>query len=306
MKEIFFCRDSVEDGLKQTYEKIKKERFRKYCLLGVANGGKRVAADLSKLGEFGDILSCEAFNENATISVPSKIENKNILICEDIVNTGETVKKVIAELKRLGANDIKIFSLIMKRNSLIVPNIFVFEVEENTRVYFPWNNYPIRVYSKGIVRKIFDTDREKTFECGELRINTNLTEFFLNQKHSGDKVYLVEDKDEICSILHFVERKNVNKYAGLFLKTIATATDKKREGYADSLLKLIELYMLYHEFDFIYAHALDGVIKMYKTKGYDITRSIEDKDYGKMHKIVKVNELKNDKEEVIAAIRRHI
>lgn len=158
MRELVFDKDSVRNSLAQAYEKIKKEGYHKYCLLGVGNGGKHIADGLSKYWGFKDILSCEVSNGSVTISVPSEIENKNILICEDIVNTGETIKKVIAELKQLGASDIKIFSLIMKRNSLIVPNIFVFEVDKDAVVYFPWSNYPIREYPKGIVRKIFAED----------------------------------------------------------------------------------------------------------------------------------------------------
>jgi hypothetical protein len=130
----------------------------------------------------------------------------------------------------------------------------------------------------------------KTFECEESKINTILTDYYNAQRHSGDKVYLVEDKEEICSIIRFAERPDVNKYNGLFLKTIAIATGKERQGYAASLLKLIELYMHYHKFDFIYGYAFDSVIEMYKAKGYDVSDdSIYDNLYGKMHLFVMVN-----------------
>ena len=305
MKEIFFDRDSVTNSLTQVYEKLRKEGYHEYSLLAIGNGGKYVADRLSEYGEFEDILSCDTSNGSVTISAPSKIKNKNILICEDKVNTGKNIKKIIAELKQLGASDIKFFSLVMKRNCSIVPNIFVFEIEEDIEVYFPWSKYPIRNYPKGIVRKIFAEDCNKTFECGEQKINTILTDYYNAQRHSGDKVYLIEDRDEICSIIRFGERPDVNKYRGLFLKTIATATGKKRQKYADALLKLIMLYMYYHKFDFIYGYAFDSIIKMYTAKGYDEIGSIRDNIYGKMHLFVMVKD-KNDKEEVIAAIRKRI
>jgi hypoxanthine phosphoribosyltransferase len=305
MKEIFFDRDSVANGLTQIYGKLRKEGYHEYSLLAIGNGGKHVAEGLSEYGEFEDILSCSTSKGGVTISAPSKIKNKNILICEDKVNTGKTVKKIIAELKHLGASDIKFFSLIMKRNCSIVPNIFVFEVEEDTEVYFPWSNYPIRNYPKGIVRKIFAEDCSKTFECGDEKINTILTDYYNAQRHSGDKVYLVEDRDEICSILRFEERRDVNKYKGLFLKTIATATGKEQQGYTKTLLKLITLYMYYHKFDFIYGYAFDNVIGMYTAKGFDEIGSIRDNIYGKMHLFVMVKD-KSDKEEVIPAIRKRI
>jgi len=307
MRELIFNKGSVEDGLTQAYEEIKKAGYQQYILLGVRGGGKHITDMLSECCEFRDILSCEVSKSGSvTISDSSKIKNKNILICEDTVNTGKTIKKVIAELKQLGASDIKIFSLIMKRNSSIVPNIFVFEIGNDTVVYLPWSNYPIRNYPKGIVRKIFAEDCNKTFGCKESKINTTLTDYYRYQQYYKAKVYLVEDKDEICAIIQFVEIV-VNNYRGLYLDVVATAKGKEGHGYASTLLSLITLYMHYHEFDFIHGFALDKpeLIEMYKTKGYDVIGSIEDSNYGKLHKIVTVHK-KRDKEEVIAAIRKKI
>lgn len=308
MRDVIFTKDSVADSLTQAFKKIKKAGYHQYILLGVGEGGKYVSNDLSKLGDFEDTLSCKVSNRGVAISGSSKIKNKNIIICEDIVNTGKTVKKIIAELKRLGAKDMKIFSLLMKRNSSIVPNIFVFEIEKDTRVYFPWTAYPIRDYQKGIVRKIFSEDCNKRFECVDPRINEiPLVSYYKNQQHIGAKFYLVEDNDEICAIIQFFER-DVNKYSGLFLDVIATAKGKEGQGYASTLLKLIMLYMFYHDFDFIYGYAFDKpeLIKMYEARGYDVIGSTEDSYYGTLHKIIVVNEPKNDKKEVIAAIRKSI
>lgn len=309
MREIIFNESSVENSLTQAYKKIKKTGCQQYILLGVGGGGKHIAEGLSEYCESRDILSCEISKSgNVIISDSSKIKNKNILICEDTVSTGKTVKKVIAKLKQLGASNIRFFSLIMKKNSSIVPNIFVFEVEKDAVVYFPWSDYPIRNYPKGIVRKIFAEDCNKTFECVDSRINrVTLSDYYKNQQNAEAKVYLVEDKDEICAIIQFFE-KHVNKYKGLYLDVIATAEGKEGEGYASTLLRLITFYMHYHEFDFIHAHALDKpeLIEMYKTRGYDVIGSTEDSNYGKLHKIVMVNLPKNDKEEVIAAIRKRI
>lgn len=307
MRDVIFTKDSVADSLTQAFKKIKKAGYHHYILLGVGEGGKCVSIDLSRHGDFEDTLSCKVSNRGVAISDSSKIKNKNILICEDIVNTGKTVKKIIAELKRFRAKDIKIFSLLMKRNSSIVPNIFIFEIEKDTRVYFPWNAYPIRDYQKGIVRKIFNEDCNKGFECVDPRINENpLVSYYKNQQHIGAKFYLVEDNDEICAIIQFYER-DVNKYSGLFLDVIATAKGKEGQKYASTLLKLVTLYMIYHEFDFIYCYAFDKkeLIKMYKEKGYDVIGRIEDNHFGVLHKMIVVNE-KNDKKEVIGAIRKSI
>jgi len=176
------------------------------------------------------------------------------------------------------------------------------------KVYFPWSDYPIRTYSKGIVRKISCEDCKKDFRCGNPNIDKNsLSDFFKNQEHSSAKVYLVEDKGEICSIVQFYE-KHLDSYKGLFLDIIATAEIKKGNKYASTLLKLISFYMFYHEFSFIYGYVFDNkeLIEVYKKRGFEVIGSIHDPHYGTLHKIVIINGTKDIKDRVIASIRSHI
>jgi hypothetical protein len=211
-------------------------------------------------------------------------------------------------LSELGADNIKLLSLLMRRNSSVVPNIFIFEIEADTKVYFPWSDYPIRTYSKGIVRKLCYEDCRKEFRCGDTNIDKNsLSDFFKNQQHSSAKIYLVEDMGEICSIVQFYE-KHIDIYKGLFLDIIATAEGKIGNKYASTLLKLISYYMFYHEFSFIYGYAFDNeeLIGMYKKRGFEVIGSIQDPHYGTLHKIVIINGTKDMKEHVISTIRPHI
>ncbi|MCL7474483.1 MAG: phosphoribosyltransferase [Methanosarcinales archaeon] len=310
MREIFFDENNVENSLQQAYKKIKKEGFDSYILLGINTGGMHVAERINNIGTFEKIISCSI--NNGSVSIPdsnlSDIRDKNILICEDTVISGKTILKVVNKLLSLGAAEIKILSLLMRQNSMIVPNIFVFETEEDTRVYFPWSDYPIRTYPRGIVRKILYEDCSKSFKCGDSRIDKiSLSDFFKNQQHTDAKIYLVEDKADICSIIQFYE-KGINSHTGLFLDIIATSNTKKGNKYASTLLKLICMYMFHHEFDFIYAYAFDrpGLINMYKQIGFELIGKVEDDNYGILHKMILVNGIRNDKDLIINAVRRHI
>jgi len=310
VREIFFDENNVENSLQQAYKKIKKEGFDSYILLGINTGGMHVAERINNIGTFEKIISCSI--NNGSVSIPdsnlSDIRDKNILICEDTVISGKTVLKVVNKLLSLGAAEIKILSLLMRQNSMIVPNIFVFETEEDTRVYFPWSDYPIRTYPRGIVRKILYEDCSKSFKCGDFRIDKiSLSDFFKNQQHTDAKIYLVEDKADICSIIQFYE-KGINSHTGLFLDIIATSNTKKGNKYASTLLKLICMYMFHHEFDFIYAYAFDrpGLINMYKQIGFELIGKVEDDNYGILHKMILVNGIRNDKDLIINAVRRHI
>lgn len=308
VREIFFDENNVDISLQQAFQKIKKEGFDSYLLLGINTGGMHVAEKLKNLGTFEHIISCTLEKGSVVISNISNIEKTNILICEDTVISGKTMQKVIKKLVSVGVSDIKIFSLMMRKNSTIVPNIFVFETEEDTRVYFPWSDYPIRTFPKGIVRKILYEDCSKSFQCGDVRIDKmSLSDFFKNQQHTDAKIYLVEDNDDICSIIQFYE-KDINSNSGLFLDIIATSLTKTGQKYASTLLKLICLYMFHHEFDFIYAYAFDrpGLIEMYKQIGFEVIGKIEDENYGILHKMILVNEIRNDKDLIINSIRRHV
>jgi len=308
LREIFFDENSIDNGLRQAYKKIVKEGFDSYIVLAVGTGGEQIAKRLKKYWNYRNVVSCVLKNGDIHILDESKIKGNKIFVCDDTTITGKTFINIFKKLTELGAQDIKLLSLLMRRNSSIVPNIFIFEIEADTKVYFPWSDYPIRTYSKGIVRKISCEDCKKEFRCGYPDIDKNsLSDIFKNQEHLSAKVYLVEDKGEICSIVQFYE-KHFDGYKGLFLDIIATAQGKKGNNYASTLLKLISYYMFYHEFSFIYGYAFDNkeLIDMYKKKGFEVIGSIQDPHYQTLHKIVIVNGTKEMKDHVISTIRPHI
>jgi len=304
---MFLDDNNVKTGLSQAYSKLIREGLDSYTLMGIGDGGKHIIEGLRKCGFSGKVLLCPFENEEPIDLNKSDIIDKKILVCEDTTITGSSFTKVHTKLKSIGADDVKFFSFLMRRDSSIVPNIFVFETEKDTKVYFPWSDYPIRTYSKGIVRKITSSDMEKNFKCGDPRIDrTLLTDFYKEHIQLGAKVYLVEDNDEICSIIKFYERKHGN-YTGLFLDTIATAEEKHGNKYADTLLKLILNYMFYHEFDFIYGFAFDSVINMYKNINFEVIGSFQDTNYGTLHKVAIVhNGKRKNMDLVIATLKSNV
>lgn len=304
---MFLDDNNVKTGLSQAYSKLIREGLDSYTLMGIGGGGKHIIEGLRKCGFSGKVLLCPFENEEPIDLNKSDILHKKILVCEDTTITGNSFVKVYTQLKNIGADDVKFFSFLMRRDSSIIPNIFVFETEKDTKVYFPWSSYPIRTYSKGIVRKITSSDIGKNFKCGDPRIDrTLLPDLYKEYMHAGAKVYLVEDKDEICSIIKFYEKTHGN-YTGLFLDTIATAEEKHGNKYADTLLKLILNYMFYHEFDFIYGYAFDGVINMYKNINFEVIGSVQDIHYGILHKVATFHKrTKAEKDLVIATLKSNI
>ena len=304
---MFLDDNNVKNGLSQAYSKLVLEGLDSYIRMGIGDGGKHIVDGLTDCGFSGKVLLCPFENEEPIYLNKSDIIDKKILVCEDTTITGNSFVKVYTQLKNIGADDIKFFSFLMRRDSSIIPNVFVFETEKDTKVYFPWSSYPIRTYSKGIVRKITLSDIKNDFECGDSRIDkSSLTEFYKDHKHAGAKVYLVEDKDYICSIIKFHEKTHGN-YTGLFLDIIATAKEKHGNKYANTLIKLIINYMFYHEFDFIYGFAFDDIVDMYKNINFEVIGSVEDPHYGTLHKVATINKrTKVEKDLVIATLKSNI
>lgn len=210
MREIFFDDNSVCNGLRQAHKKLVNNKIdlNSCLILGIGNGGTEIAGRFVSFGNQKDFVSC--MFEGNEINIPDQtiIKDQDILVCDDSTITGKTFGKVVQKLIDLGARDIKLLSFLMRRNSSIVPNIFIFEIEEDTKVYFPWSDYPIRIHSKGIVWKISYLDCNKDFKCGNINIDKNtLSDFFRYQEHTSAKVYLIEDDNEICSVIQFYEKK---------------------------------------------------------------------------------------------------
>lgn len=305
MRDLLFEESCVEGTLEQLCTEISKAGYADYCLLGIGDGGINVVDRLEKKGDYKEKFTCPNVNE-LTPDFLKSLKGKNILICEDTVNTGRTIRKILKSLRESAeTSDLKILSLTMRQNSPIVPNFYAFELADDNRVYFPWSRHPIRSFPKGIVRKIFHEDCSKTFSCGEERIDKYpLSEYYNNQQNKNARVYLVEENGNICSMIQFFIKK-IEHFKGIFLDVIAVSTEYKEKKYASTLLRLMTSYSIHHDQDFILGYAFDrpGLVDMYKKKGFEVLGSIEDPNYGKLHKIVKILD-KEHEDMVLAELKK--
>jgi len=113
--------------------------FKADTLLAIARGGLTLghafahATDNRKLFTINSILyegeqkghSCEIFN------MPELKESKKVLILDDIVDSGQTIKEVLAHLKGCFPQvEFKIASLFYKPTAVVQPDYFVHEAKE--------------------------------------------------------------------------------------------------------------------------------------------------------------------------------
>ena len=94
-------------------------------LLPVLNGSFMFAADLLKWitipcrVSFVKISSYEGMNSTGQfktlIGLEESLFNQHVLVVEDIVDTGLTLQKIVAELKALGTRSVEVVSLLRKQ-----------------------------------------------------------------------------------------------------------------------------------------------------------------------------------------------
>jgi hypothetical protein len=90
----------------------------------------------------------------------------------------------------------------------------------------------------------------------------------------------------------------LSNYKGLFILGLATAKEKYGHNYAAKLIKLILYYMIYNDFDFIFAYVSDNddIIEPYKKWGFVVTtETVNDPYYGKLRKVAIINGMKDKK-----------
>ena len=142
--KVLISKEQIENRVKELAKQIRKDYKEKsitaICLL---KGSLFFTADLTReIGgkiylEFMQLSSYEGENTTGTIKLKkdidfSEIKGKDVLIIEDIVDTGITLNYTLENIKKAGANSVKVCTLLNKpsRRKIKVPIDYVgFEIE---------------------------------------------------------------------------------------------------------------------------------------------------------------------------------
>ena len=142
--KVLISKEQIENRVKELAKQIRKDYKEKsitaICLL---KGSLFFTADLTReIGgkiylEFMQLSSYKGENTTGTIKLKkdidfSEIKGKDVLIIEDIVDTGITLNYTLEHIKKAGANSVKVCTLLNKpsRRKIKVPIDYVgFEIE---------------------------------------------------------------------------------------------------------------------------------------------------------------------------------
>lgn len=130
--DLFITREQIDRDITAIAEKINADYAgRKPLLIGTLNGAFIFAADLvRKLNfeheiQFTKISSYDGMDTTGEvkelIGLTVDITGRDVIIVEDIIDTGTTMSHLVPQLKAKGACSVEIAALLMKPGKLKVP-----------------------------------------------------------------------------------------------------------------------------------------------------------------------------------------
>ena len=126
--EIFINNNEIDRVILQIADQINKSGIEKPLFIAILNGSFLFAADLIRKISIPDIeisfLKLTSYDGlsstgkvNKLVGLSKEIKGRNIIVLEDIIDTGITLENIINLLKKEKVNSIKIATLLFKPNS---------------------------------------------------------------------------------------------------------------------------------------------------------------------------------------------
>jgi len=138
--------DKIYDLSIRLAEKIRKSNFVPDLIIGIARGGWIVARLLSDLLDIDDVGSVRIqFYRSVGVTyhepvvsqpVSVSVEKKRVLLCDDVSDTGYSLKTAIEHIKERGAGIVKTATLHQKSKTVLIPDYWVEKTD--AWIIYPW------------------------------------------------------------------------------------------------------------------------------------------------------------------------
>jgi hypothetical protein len=154
-------------------KRIRKDCFKPDVIVGVSRGGWPAARVMSDLLENPNLANVKVdfylgvaetgTKPKITQPVSISVEERRVLIVDDVADTGESLNLVKAHVEKRGAEETKTITIYHKPWSILVPDYY--EKETACWIVFPWER-------KESVRNIMKKCRQegKSFEKEKKRL----------------------------------------------------------------------------------------------------------------------------------------
>ncbi len=148
MKYLILSWQDVYNLTLRLSERIVDSGFKPDLIVGIARGGwipARILSDVLYANamfnvriEYYTDLGTHGREPKITQPLAIPIEEKNILLVDEVADTGESLCHALDYIKRLGATNVKSAVLHLKPSSKIVPDFYMKLVDSWT--VYPWEN----------------------------------------------------------------------------------------------------------------------------------------------------------------------
>jgi GNAT superfamily N-acetyltransferase len=193
-----------------------------------------------------------------------------VLLLDSAVHSGKSMLMAAQKIAKKGISDIITYSLIMKRNSVLVPNYFGVVIDETDRCLFQLpaipNNRLCEHKPFGIVRALSESDTKKKFvKTGEPSIDETSFGSLLYEKEKGSHVYVFEHKGQICGVLSFSE-----SHRAVFVDLVANskASAYRGKGIGAALMRWAETWARSMKYEAIELWAIKKRISFYEDRDF--------------------------------------
>ncbi|MEM0060756.1 MAG: phosphoribosyltransferase [Fervidicoccaceae archaeon] len=136
----------IEEASMVISEKISSSGFTPQVIVGILRGGwipARILSDLLDVKEVGALeikfyRGIEERSERPVITQPlvCDVKDKNVLIVDDVADTGKSLQVALGAVSLYGPKQIKSVSLYTKPWSVIVPDFYFAQTDK--WIVFPW------------------------------------------------------------------------------------------------------------------------------------------------------------------------
>jgi len=186
--------DRIYEFLLSLAEKIREDSFKPDVIVGVSRGGwppARVMSDLLENPEIANVkaefyLGVAQTKGEPLITQPVSVSvrDKEVLLMDDVADTGKSLRLVRAHLKEKGATEVKIATIYYKPWSVVIPDYY--EKETRSWIIFPWERKEtlrniIKLYKKE--GKSVEEAEDKLVSSG---LDSKLVERFVREILEGE------------------------------------------------------------------------------------------------------------------------
>lgn len=190
------------------------------------------------------------------------------MLIDSAVHSGQSMLAAIKKIQTFSFSEIITYSLVLKRNSSLIPNYFGVLIDETDRCLFQLDAIPNNRLCErtpfGILRKLGPDDAAAPrLETGEGSVDTDWTSLLYEQA-KGAQVFVCEHAGKIVGALSFSE-----KARSILVDLVANSTDYRRKGIGAALMRWAETWARSKKMDAVELWAIQNQVSFYQKLDFE-------------------------------------